>query len=174
MDIPEFKYHLYMIRRQLIILAILLAIIAGVYFFSPKTDIGGPGSGSMSLAEQIRTGEAAVPAYASSTQEKLERSHGFQMVVSYTDSGFEPAQISITKGDTIRFTNNSSGKLWVAASGNTLYPSAGKECGSSALDSCAPFDPMDFWEFTFDAAGEWELVNNLDKTKNAVVRVEVK
>src|SRR6185312_8803915 len=41
-------------------------------------------------------------------------SHPFQHLVSYTNTGFAPSSLTITVGDTVRFTNNSTGELWVA------------------------------------------------------------
>ena len=44
--------------------------------------------------------------------------HGFQYLVSYTDSGFVPSTISVNKGETIRFTNNASGTLRISLAGS--------------------------------------------------------
>ena len=52
-----------------------------------------------------------------------------------------------------------------------IYPRAKDVCGSSDIDSCYPFAPQDFWEFTFTVPGDWQVVNNLDKAKGAVVHV---
>lgn len=175
MDTQELKYRLYLLRRPLAMLALLLALVALAYVFtSPRAPQHPSAVPEKPLAESIRLGTAAVPEYTPEMQAKVAKSAGFQALVSYTDNGFEPQHLAIRAGDTVRFTNNSSAQLWVAASGGKLYPAAGKECGSSALDSCVPLAPQDFWEFTFDASGEWEIVNNLQKEKSAVVKVEVK
>lgn len=163
------------LRTKLILLLILLVLVGVVLFVSktgllPRLEIS-PAQDT-SLADTIRAGAAPIPAYSSSTEAKLAASKGFQTLVSYTDQGFEPGEVTITKGQTIRFTNNSSSDVWIAATGDTLYPRGATGCGSSALDSCAPFAPQDFWEFTFEKKGEWGIVNNLNKTKSGVVRVE--
>jgi plastocyanin len=126
------------------------------------------------LGDTIRAGTAPVPVYSTSTALKLAHSHGFQALVSYTDQGFEPAEVAIKRGDTVRFTNNSSNNVWIAASGQhvQIYPRTSDTCGSSSLDSCAPFAPQDFWEFSFDTPGNWQVVNNLDKSRSAMVRVQ--
>lgn len=105
---------------------------------------------------------------------QLKKSHGFQMLVSYTDRGFEPAITTIKVGNTVRFTNNSSHKLWIAAKGtskNSIYPGT-SDCGESALDSCIPLNPGDFWEFTFTQSGTWTYQNNLDKNDTAIIHIQ--
>ena len=172
-DMQEFKYRLYLIRGQLSVLAILLLLVAVVYVVTGRNASDSSQEETVPLAEQIRTGSAPIPAYTSSTQVKLENNKGFQALVSYAAGGFEPAKLTIKKGDTVRFTNNSSNNVWIAANGTNvqIYPRTRAVCGSSDLDSCEPFEPMDFWEFTFDVAGEWEVVNNLDKSKSGVIQV---
>lgn len=176
MDIKEFEYRIYMIRKQLVILALLLGFVAVVWYFTKPGGVmlqSAQDSGK-SLATQIREGTVPMPVFSSSTQMKLEKSDGFQHLVSYTDGGFEPAHLTMKRGEVVRFTNNSSSDLWIGPDGSNvqIYPKSGATCGSSALDSCEPFTPQDFWEFTFDAAGEWHVVNNLDKSKGAVIIVK--
>lgn len=106
----------------------------------------------------------------------LAESTGFQHLVSYTDGGFVPQMLDVKKGETVRFTNNASGDLWVAASqtgDNPLYPSGPDEmCGQSAFDSCVSLKPLEFWEFTFNASGEWSYRNNASSEDFGVIRVE--
>ena len=176
MNVQEFQYRLYLIRGPLTILASLLLVAALVYFFTgvrrESVDVGiAP---SAPLGEKIRTGDVPAPTYTAETAAKLERGPVFHALASYTDNGFEPARIRIKRGQTVRFTNNSSKDVWIASSGTSvaIYPRTREVCGSSDLDSCEPFRPQDFWQFRFDVAGEWEVVNNLDKAKNATVIVE--
>jgi len=99
----------------------------------------------------------------------LAQSKGFQYLVSYTDRGFEPRRLTVKKGETVRFTNNSSEDLWVAAGGEKLYPRDANGCGSSALDSCRPIGQGEFWEFTFESNGTWMFNNSIDKEKAGTI-----
>ena len=104
----------------------------------------------------------------------LAKSHGFQYLVSYTDRGFEPATLGVKEGETVRFTNNSGGGLWVASvalPGATVYPGQ-SDCGASAFGTCAALKPGDFWEFTFDAAGTWSYKNISDTSKTGTITVK--
>lgn len=42
--------------------------------------------------------------------------------VSYTDSGFSPNSITINRGDTVTFVNQSASQMWVAGNPNAQYP----------------------------------------------------
>ncbi len=104
----------------------------------------------------------------------FEASKGFNALISFTDNGFEPANITIKKGQTIRFTNNSSKDMWIAAGGDggNVYPDTGEGCGESALDTCGPLAPNEIWELTFDYSGTWSYRNNSNREFTGVIRVE--
>lgn len=105
---------------------------------------------------------------------QLAASSGFQALVSYTDRGFEPLEVAIKKGETVRFVNNSSEDLWIASTSVNnarLYPGT-SACGASVLDTCKPLKVREFWEFTFDTEGTWGYLNNLHKERSGVVIVK--
>lgn len=149
---------------------LIVATGALVYYYAPE-EAQVQAEAPVSLSEQIRKGQAPVPPFSTSTKEKLERSEGFDVLVSYTDTGFEPGAVSLLQGKTIRFTNNSSEKLWVASEGRR-YPKNSSDCGQSDLDSCVALEPLDFYEFTMDVAGTWDVVNNINKAHSLTISVE--
>lgn len=163
----------------------LLALTLAFYLMSSLTSLYSPtqeksttyGTEEETLADSIRAGTAPIPPLTPEIQTALEKSDGFEALVSYTDRGFEPAEVKIKVGDTIRFTNNSGSKLWVSANGDTgsIYPYSDREsgCGSSDFDSCTSFDPQGFWEFTFTERGDWSFTNKADTAKVGVVMVRV-
>ena len=143
-----------------------IALGVGAYFFIAM-------SGNSTIAPKSGLPKE-LPVLTPEERTQLENSHGFQALVSYTDGGFEPAKLTIKKGETVRFTNNSSEDLWVSAgsSSGAVYPGTGKECGQSAFDSCRVLKPMHFWEFTFDIAGTWGYKNVSDTKMTGVIIVE--
>jgi plastocyanin len=126
------------------------------------------------VSEAIRIGAAPIPEFTEAVVEKLAASKGFQALISYSDSGFEPNRAEVAKGETVRFTNNSSQDLWVVSvgEGTGKYPRTKEACGESDLDSCVALAPRDFWEFTFAKAGEWDIINKSDPTKVGKVLVK--
>ena len=174
METQEFKYRLYVIRGPITILVALLIVVCGVYLVSlRKALVPSSSLEETALGEKIRTGEASIPLFTKATKAKLDKGPIFHALVSYTDRGFEPTVVTIKRGETVRFTNNSSNDVWIAAGGENIqiYPRTQEVCGSSDLDSCEPFAPQDFWQFKFNVVGEWEVVNNLDKSKSGKVVV---
>lgn len=92
----------------------LLVIIAGGvfgwYYFN--------GGASKSVNNNAMTGpstvtETGTPAGASGVMEETKPVTTTN--VSYSDSGFSPAKITVKKGTAVTFTNQSAGKMWVAS-----------------------------------------------------------
>jgi len=106
---------------------------------------------------------------------QLAQSPGFDVLIAYTDNGFNPPHIALSRGQSVRFINNSSQDLWVASApvgGGAVYRGHPSACGQSAFDSCAVLRPKQFWEFTFEDVGTWGYRNNVRPEQIGVLRVE--
>ncbi|OGG57501.1 hypothetical protein A2853_04035 [Candidatus Kaiserbacteria bacterium RIFCSPHIGHO2_01_FULL_55_17] len=88
----------------------------------------------------------------------VEAQGGFQYLVSYTDTGFEPTVLTVKRGETVRFTNNSSVPLMVAQAGT----SAETPCAPELLKSCRTLGHGEYWEYTFTSAGTVDFRNSAD------------
>lgn len=96
------------------------------------------------------------------------------VTVTNTDVGFFPAIVSIQKGGTVRFVNQSSEKMWVGSNPHPVhngYPTTGG-CKASTFDSCRGVLPGEAWEFTFDIAGTWGYHDHLNPGKGGRITVE--
>ncbi len=103
-----------------------------------------------------------------------EEENIWQDVVTYTDKGFEPAQVTIRKGSAVTFMNRSSMPMRPAADphpAHTGYPVPGG-CVASLLDSCQNIAPGTGWSFRFDAAGTWGYHDHLRPSFKGVVAVK--
>ena len=158
------------IRKPLVALVSLLLLCALAFVMTASS---GRRSARQDVAVSSQSDAVVPPSPA--IMEYLAHSDGFQYLISYTDNGFEPQNLTIKKGEIVRFTNNSHGGLWVASTGEagTIYPGTGKECGQSSFDSCKILNPGEFWEFAFKASGTWSFRNNSDTAKTAIVTVTV-
>lgn len=105
-------------------------------------------------AADSRDGMADLPLFTDEVRRRLEASTGFQYLVSYTDRGFEPANLHIHAGETIRFTNNSVRPLQLVAEAENTWPTDAS-CGEASSDACRHFDAGEFRELTFATAGEF-------------------
>lgn len=153
-----------------IFIAIGIIIVLGAFMLLLET----LGRAPTSVTEQTIPSDTYIPPYTDEVAAQLAASNGFQQLVSFTDNGFEPVSVQIKKGETIRFTNNSSGPMWVAARGvepARIYPGSG-ECGQSAFDMCKSIGRGEFWEFTFDAKGEWGFQNFEKPEEFGSIRVQ--
>lgn len=97
------------------------------------------------------------PPFTPEIQERLDQRSGFDVFVSYTENGFQPARISLESGQTLRVTNNSGAALSIVEAAGSAY--GGGTCDIDMLSSCAPIGLQHFWEFTFEKKGQWTVLN---------------
>jgi plastocyanin len=148
---------------------VLVALIALLVLISLFAQPGARAPQAPTSASQLPSAPPPLPTAAQSA----EAAQSFEFVISYTDKGFEPLSATVQVGDTVRFTNNSSSEVWVAASSTAEDPAypGNSGCGGSGFDSCAPIEPGQFWDFTFTQSGAWMYQNNLNKNNTGVIDV---
>lgn len=83
-----------------------------------------------------------------------EGATGETVSVSYTDSGFEPAEITIEAGTTVVFTNNSSNQMWVASDVHPTHQEFPE------FDQLRVTGPSSTYEFTFNESGTYGYHNH--------------
>ena len=91
---------------------------------------------------------------------------GQENVVTYSDSGFSPATITIKVGDTVVFKNESSRGMRVASNPHpvhTDYP---------GFDSKNSVGNGESYSFAFDKAGSWGYHNHLNPGDGGTVVVQ--
>ncbi|MBI2623230.1 MAG: hypothetical protein HYW65_01475 [Candidatus Liptonbacteria bacterium] len=96
------------------------------------------------------------------------------VTVIYTDAGFSPATVTVKKGGTVTFKNNSSRAFWPASGPHpehTGYPEKGT-CGGSAFDSCTAVAAGGEWSLTFNQIGTWRYHDHLNSVKRGTIVVE--
>jgi plastocyanin len=85
--------------------------------------------------------------------------------VTLTSSGFTPKSVTIKKGGTITFKNESSGNMWVASA---QHPTHTVYSGTTLQDHCDDATDTSFdqckngstYSFTFDKTGTWNYHNH--------------
>ena len=153
------------VTRLLILLGVVLVIIA-ITIFIPR-HAQAPDSALQTQQAQQKT----IPPPTADIQAQLAKSHGFNALVSYTDSGFEPATLTLQKGQTVRFTNNSSHDLWVGelTKTNTADNPNISNCGETPFNSCKVLKPGEFWEYTFYTTGTFDYQDNEHTSSQASI-----
>jgi plastocyanin len=83
----------------------------------------------------------------------------YDVLITLTDDGFSPSDISIAQGTRVRFLNKSSASAWPASGvhpTHTLYPEKeSTDCLGSAFDACQDIAPGEYYDFTFYYPGTW-------------------
>lgn len=158
---------------QFYLLVVLLAAL-GASFLMQASLVGQVPTVTAGSQSPPHSDATNPPPPTSADTVQAEASEPFQFVITYTDTGFEPRVSRIPAGKTVRFTNSSTGPLWVAAdsAAGHLYPAAMDECGSSALDSCQALSPERYWQFTFTQKGTWAFHNSLNEVMVGTVIVQ--
>lgn len=90
----------------------------------------------------------ARPPFTDDIEAQLNASQGFQHLVSYTDRGFEPPDLEVKVGETVRFTNNSDRELRLVAVDGVERSSGATDCTSS--EDCKIIAKKRFWEITYN------------------------
>ncbi|OGN00746.1 MAG: hypothetical protein A3I26_03125 [Candidatus Yanofskybacteria bacterium RIFCSPLOWO2_02_FULL_43_10] len=101
-------------------------------------------------------------------------------IIIYTDSGYTPGMITIKKGETVVWKNESGSPMWTASAMHPLhrvYPGTDiSACGTQTLlpmfDSCAGIASGQSWSFTFNNVGTWGYHNHLNSSKFGTIVVE--
>lgn len=98
------------------------------------------------------------------------------IVISFTDTGFVPKEVTVKRGDIVRFTNESATlESWPASAvhpTHSIYPEKTEgDCLGSAFDACRGLKPGESWDFRFTRAGEWRFHDHIHASKTGVVFV---
>lgn len=93
-----------------------------------------------------------------------------ETIVYYTNSGYSPRELTINRGDTVIFKNQSSNSMWTASDihpSHTLYDgtSLSQHCANltaTTFDECGSAQPGQEWSFIFSKAGTWGYHNHVN------------
>ena len=86
-------------------------------------------------------------------------------VITYSDTGFAPQTVTVKKGATVTFINESSQSMWVASA---LHPTHQLLPGFDQLKSVSRGGS---YEYTFDKVGTWKYHNHMAASDTGSVTV---
>lgn len=87
------------------------------------------------------------------------------VTIEYTDSGFSPANVTVNKGDTVRFVNNSSSAFWPASAPHPIHTDL------PSFDAKRNIAVGGSYSYTFNDKGAWGYHNHLKSTSFGKVTV---
>ncbi len=94
--------------------------------------------------------------------------------IIYSDAGFSPSSLTVSKGTSVTFRNDSSRQMWPASGPHPTheaYPEPGG-CIGSKFDACAGIDPGGSWTFEFNQVGTWRYHDHLNASLRGTIVVE--
>lgn len=110
------------------------------------------GGGFLLLNNNTDTGEGI----ASPPGNKNQAPVSGDFTIKITPEGFSPEEITIKKGQTITWVNETDEFRWPASN---LHPTHGIY---PEFDPQEPIAPGESWSFTFDKAGTWRFHDHLN------------
>lgn len=87
------------------------------------------------------------------------------VTITRTNEGYEPAHVTIKKGDIVLWKNDSKDYHWPASD---LHPTHGVY---PEFDPLRPIAPGDTWKFKFDKVGKWNFHDHIRANKVGTVTV---
>jgi len=102
------------------------------------------------------------------------------ITVTYSQSGFSPSKVTVKKGETVKFVNQSSSGMWV---GSAMHPTHAVYDGTTleehcaigataSFDSCKDIKNGESYSFTFGQIGSWNYHNHSGSNHYGTVVVE--
>lgn len=127
-----------------IVIALILVVGAVVYVMAFNEPARQPEADS-SATQQDSTATA---------RQNPESSKVETVTVTYSDNGFSPQEITITKGSTVNFVNKASIPLWVASNPHPTHTDYPEFDTMQKRDSYP--DIGENFSFTFNKVGTWK------------------
>lgn len=175
-----------------IIALVLLALLAGGYYFLSRDGTEGADSASGIVEQGSGVNDGAVGAGtgdpmndgavgAGTGDPMMNKGDGAVMegrqtvTVTFTKDGYSPKEVTIKKGDTVIFVNEDSKETWPASAvhpTHSVYPiKTESDCLGSAFDACRGLKTGESWSFTFTEIGTWRYHDHLNASKTGSVIV---
>ena len=152
------------------VIAIIVAIVviaAGYFLFVHK-------------AAAPTTAQPAAPVEATPTASSTGAAPvNAAATVTYTNQGFSPSTVTIKKGQTVEFVNNSAGSMCIASNPHPIHngysgTTQTQHCPNTAgiaFDECTLVSSGGTYTFTFQKVGSWGYHNHADHSMTGTVVV---
>lgn len=130
-------------RKHLLIIILVIAVCSGMFYLRVKDNEESSNSTFLSK-EEILDADA---------------------IITQTDEGFEPSEITIKKGTRVVWVNDASTFNWPASNlhpTHEVYPE---------FDPLEPIPSGKAWAFTFTKIGNWEFHDHLKPNRRGMVKV---
>lgn len=155
------------------VIAIVLILLIG-FLIAGKKETSAPTTKDLNTEEtsqqQEETQESSTPIQPvvkpSTNKPAVSVTNLPPATVRYTADGFSPTTVTITKGGSVQFINDSNSQMWVASNphpSHSAYP---------AFDQRTSVGRGGTYTFTFTEIGKWYFHNHLNSSRTGLVIVK--
>ncbi len=160
----------------------MILLAGGIYY------LGGPAAPNINGISALAGNTSGnVPGGTTSTEGQVSGSvnggpgqNVSQYVVTYTDNGYTPASLSVPRGATVTFKNNSAGEFWPASAmhpshaaySGTVLSEHCPDANNSAFDACRRLAAGEGWDFKFDKTGTWRYHDHIQPQFTGTIIVQ--
>lgn len=154
-------------RSTITIVVVIILVILGILLFGGSSDAPTDVDTNDEVSEVSDNTTQQVPAEFGDTdvEETVVVESEDYIVITHTDSGFTPREVTIQSGQTVIFLNESDNASWPASAQHPthrVYPEqTDNDCFGSTFDACQGLEAGESWQFTFNEVGEWFYHNHL-------------
>lgn len=160
-----------------IVIAVIVVVAALGWFAFAAMPASAP-----TLSETEQTADTAAEGAATSPAAGGDADESATIIVSYSDAGFYPKEVNVRLGDTVRFVNQSTHDMWVAADEHPTHTEydgtstrehcAGGTATNGTFDQCSKAANGASYEYTFMKAGTHEYHNHSSAADTGTVTVQ--
>jgi plastocyanin len=134
-------------NKSIVSIIVVVLLVGGIYAITTKDS---PSTPAESLPETSTTTQSTSPEAVS---------------VKYTADGFSPKTLTIKKGQSVTWTNETGNPLWVASDPHpqhTDYDGTARteHCDNTNPDAFDACSPTNSFTFTFNKEGTWKYHNH--------------
>jgi plastocyanin len=149
-------------------IVIALVVLIGAYFLfaSRSNDADDASDTPAPTTNETNTNETLINETPTADEPSEEGDVTSDETVVYTNSGFSPVNLTVKRGTTVIFRNDSSGQLWVASDPHPVHTDL------SSFDSRQGIAPGESFRYTFNETGTWGYHNHLDSGDEGTVTVQ--
>jgi len=149
-------------KNTLIWALVALVVLGGIWFLASRYKSSDSGNNSYDYGTNSETDTNTTSTPTSTVTAKT-------VTVTYAAGSFSPKSVTVNKGDTVTWVNNTSGDMWVASAahpthtvyGGTTLSQHCPDTAGIAFDACAGVAKSQSWSFTFNKAGTWNYHDHL-------------
>jgi plastocyanin len=158
-------------NTSLLVIVLVILILVGGYFFL-KSTAPAPANAPVVSETPFLGEESTAPmadtsiAPSVSPSPDVSVSPTASVTVSITDTGFEPATVTVAPGTTVTFVNNGQAAHWPASNPHPTHT------GLPGFDALKALATGESYSFTFTKVGTWGYHDHLNPRVGGTVVVQ--